>query len=83
MTKNEIINKNLDLHAEWMRYTFEHPEILDKIPPGAHLVTIPNDDPALAEENAKIVRKLKGKGTPVVIVHINSPKPIAAQLEVV
>lgn len=82
MTQDEIVRRNLDLHAEWMRYAFEHPEVLDKIPVDAHLVIIPNDDPVMGEENSKIARNLKSQGVPVVIVHIDSPKPVTAQIEV-
>lgn len=82
MTQDEIIKRNLDLHAEWMKYVFEHPEVLDKIPADAHLVVIPSDDPVMAEENSKTVKNLKSQGARVVIVHIDSPKPIAAQIEV-
>ena len=32
MTKDEIIKKNLDLHAEWMKYAFENPDVLTKSP---------------------------------------------------
>ena len=28
MTKDEVIKKNLDLHSEWMKYTFENPDVL-------------------------------------------------------
>src|SRR3989304_1240226 len=41
MTRDEAIRKNLDLHAEWMKYTFENPDILDKIPKGAALEILP------------------------------------------
>lgn len=82
MTENEIIRKNLDLHAEWMKYVFEHPDTLDKIPPDAHLVIIPNDDAAMANENLKTARNFKNHGETVAVVRINSPKPIEAQLEV-
>ena len=44
MTQDEIIRKNLDLHAEWMKYVFEHPDVLDRIPKGAVLVILPEDE---------------------------------------
>ncbi|ODS33248.1 MAG: hypothetical protein SCARUB_01639 [Candidatus Scalindua rubra] len=83
MSKNEIVRKNLDLHAEWIRYIFEHPEVLDKIPQGAQLVILPNNDPALAKENNKTIGRLKAEGLPVVIVHLDLPKPPRPQIEVI
>ncbi len=81
MNKAEIIRKNLDLHAEWMRYVFENPGAIDRIPPGAQLVIIPNDDPELAEENTRTLQGFKSQGISVVIVHMDSPKLITPQIE--
>lgn len=30
-----------------MKYAFDHPDILDKIPSDAELIIFPNDDPAI------------------------------------
>ena len=83
MNQNEFIKKNLDLHAEWMRYCFEHPEILDKIPKGAQVIILPDNEPQLAKENHKLIEKLKAKGLPMIIVHLNLPKPPIPRLEII
>jgi hypothetical protein len=82
MEQNDIIKKNLGLHAEWMRYTFEHPEILDQIPQGAELVFIPYNEPELAKENQKIADELKAKGLPLMVIHLALPKPQEPKIEV-
>ena len=82
MKQNETVRKNLDLHAEWMRYVFEHPEALDRIPPGAELVIIPNNDPPLAIQNKKIADGLRTKGLPFVVVHLDLPKPPQPEIEI-
>ena len=82
MTPNEISQRNLDLHAEWMRYVFDHPEVLDRIPEGSHLVIIPTNDPVLAEANLTTLQSLQGKGIPVVVIRIALPKPATPQIEV-
>ncbi len=83
MKQDEVIKNNLALHGEWMRYVFEHPEVLNQIPKGAELVIIPNNNQALARENQKIAHNLKNKGLPFVIVHLNLPKPPIPKVEVV
>lgn len=83
MTKDKIINKNLDLHAEWMKYTFENPEILDKIPKGAVLVILPEDDKELYDENYKTLEENKKKGIPVFVVTMKTPKPQILNFEVI
>ena len=83
MRRNEIVRKNIELHEEWLRYVFEHPEVLDKIPKGAELILVPNNDSLLARENEKTVKELKAKGLPFVLVHLDLPKPPVPQIEVV
>ncbi len=83
MEQNEIVKKNLDLHAEWMRYVFAHPESLDRIPKGAEIVIIPSNNPDLAKENQKIAQALKSKGLPLVIIHLDLPKPPSPHIEVI
>lgn len=81
MTKDEIVKQNLDLHAEFMRYTFENPEVLDQIPPGATLVILPEDNPELYKENLKVVKTQQAKRLPVVVVKMPTPQPIVPHIE--
>ena len=82
MTKEEVIKKNLDLHAEWMKYTFENPDVLDRIPKGAVLVILPEDDKELYAENYKILEQNKRKGIPVFVVTMKMPKPHISSMEI-
>ena len=83
MKKNEIVKKNLGLHGEWMKYVFEHPEVLDRIPKGAVLVILPEDDEVLYDENYKVLEENKMKGIPVFVVTMKTPKPQISNIEVV
>jgi len=83
MTKDEIIKKNLDLHAEWMKYVFDHPEVLDKIPEGSVLVILPEDDMELYAENNRILEENKKKGLPVFAVTMKTPKPQITNIEII
>jgi siroheme synthase (precorrin-2 oxidase/ferrochelatase) len=83
MTKEEVVKKNLDLHAEWMKYTFENPDVLDRIPKGAVLVILPEDDKELYAENYKILEQNKKKGIPVFVVTMKTPKPHISSMEIV
>jgi len=83
MTKDEIMKKNLDLHSEWMKYAFENPDVLDKIPKGAVLVILPEDDRELYEENYKILEENKKRGIPVFVVTMKMPKPQISNIEII
>lgn len=82
MDRDTLVRRNLDLHAEWMRYLFEHPEAMDRIPEGAQVVILPTDDPALAKENTKTLTAARARGGPIVVVHLASPKAPTPQIEV-
>lgn len=81
ISKDEIIKKNMDLLNEFMKYAFEHPEVLDKIPPEAELVILPTDDPELYNENKKTADFLLKKGEHVMLVEFEKPKTISPRIE--
>ena len=83
MTRDEIIRKNLDLHAEWMKYVFEHQDVLDRMPKGAILVLLPEDDKEIYDENYKVLKENKEKGIPVFVVTMKTPKPQITNIEVI
>jgi len=74
--------KNLELFHEFMMYALEEPEILDKIPKGAQLVILPEDDPELYQNNLEIISKRKEKGQIVVTVRMPTPKRVVPKIEV-
>lgn len=83
MIKDDIIKKNLDLHAEWMKYVFENPDVLNRIPKGAVLVILPEDDAELYKENYKILEENKNKGIPVFAVTMKIPKPQISNIKII
>jgi len=82
MKPDEMSQKNLDLFHEFMMYALEEPEILDRIPKGAQLVILPEDDPELCQRNLKIISKRKEKGQTVVTVRMQTPKRVVPKIEV-
>ncbi len=81
LSKEQVVKKNLDLLNEFMKYAFEHPDVLDKIPQGAELVILPTDDPELYNENRKTADSLLKKGVKVIAVEFESPKAIVPKIE--
>ena len=82
MKPDEISQQNLDLFHEFMMYALEEPEIFDKIPKGAQLVILPEDNPELYQRNLEIVNKRKEKGQTVVTVRMQTPKRVIPKIEV-
>lgn len=82
MKQDKLADKNLDLFHEFMMYALENPEILDRIPKGAHLVIIPEDDPNICMKNLEILHKRKEEGQTVVTVKMLTPKRIVPKIAV-
>ncbi|HEY3304976.1 MAG TPA: DUF5647 family protein [Candidatus Binatia bacterium] len=70
MKKESTVRKNLDLLDEFMKYAFDHPDILDEIPKEASLVILPEGDAPLHKENKKMLNRLKAKGEKVIAVKL-------------
>jgi hypothetical protein len=81
MKKEIAVKKNLDLLNEFMKYAFDNPEVMDKIPPEAELVILPVDDRKLCEYNKKMADKMYSQGKSVVLVKMKRPEPTVPELE--
>jgi hypothetical protein len=81
MEKEKAVSKNLDLLNEFMKYAFENPDVLEKIPPGAELIILPLDDLELYEYNKGMADRFLSQGEEVVCVKMRKPKIPAPELE--
>ena len=74
MKKETIVKKNLDLLDEFMKYAFDHPDILDDIPKDRSVVILPDRDHALERQNRKTLRQLKAKGQEAVVIKLSATR---------
>lgn len=81
MKKEEAVKKNLDLLNEFMKYAFENPGVLDKIPWEAELIILPINDPDLYENNKKMGNEIASQGRQVIFVKMEKPKVTVLDLE--
>jgi hypothetical protein len=81
MKKEQAIKKNLDLLNEFMKFAFEKPEVLERIPADAELIILPVDNPELYEYNQKTADKMLSQGKKVVIVKMKKPEIAIPELE--
>lgn len=83
MRKDQAIKKNLDLLNEFMKYVFENPAILEKVPPEAELIILPIDDPEFYEYNKGMADRLVSQCEEVVCVKMKIPKIPAPEFELI
>ena len=80
--ENRMIEKNIELSAEFSRYLFEHPEMEEKVPSDAEIILLPDFDIELKEHNLKIGKEIESKGEKVVYLEIKNLRPkILSRLE--
>lgn len=78
MNKEKVmIERNIELSAEFSRYLFEHPELEDKIPIDAEIILLPEFDEELKEFNLRIGKNLEADGGKVVYISIKEIRPKA------
>ena len=71
----EMIERNIELSAEFSRYLFEHPEIEERIPVGAEIILLPEYDNELKKFNRSLGRQMEAEGDQVVYVSIKEIRP--------
>ena len=79
MTDTEVLEKNLDLQTGFMRYVFEHPDILERLPGDFHLVILPAGDSELIRKNLEMARSINDGRKPVVLVRLKSLRPFEVE----
>ncbi len=73
--EKRMIEKNIELSAEFSRYLFDNSEFEENIPKDAELVLLPEFDTELKEFNLKLGKKIEAEGTKVVYISIKQMRP--------
>ena len=70
-----MIERNLDLSAEFSRYVFEHPEIEKKLSLDSEIILLPEFDAELRGFNLELGRNIEKEGGKVVYISIKEIRP--------
>ena len=73
--EKEMIERNIELSAEFSRYLFEHPELEEKIPIGSEVILLPEFDKELKEYNLKLGKDIESEDEKVVYIAIKNIRP--------
>ena len=73
--EKKMIERNIELSAEFSRYLFEHPEIENTIPINAEIILLPEFDQELKEFNLKIGKNIEAEGGKVIYIKIINIRP--------
>jgi hypothetical protein len=70
--KNEVVERNVRLTGEIIKYILNHPKMLDILPEKFELVLLPEDDPEVRMLNLDLLDKYGSDGKPIVFARINT-----------
>ena len=70
--EKEMIERNIEISAEFSRYLFEHPELEEKLPVGAEVILLPEFDKELKEYNLRLGKNIESEDGKVVYIAIKN-----------
>jgi len=73
--EKEMIERNIELSAEFSRYLFDHPETEEKLPVDAEVILLPEFDKELKEFNMELGKNVEKEGGRVVYIVIKEIRP--------
>jgi len=79
MSEKEFVEKNIRLSFEFSKYLIEHPELEEKIPEGAEVVILLENEPEFNKKAKKLAEKSKREGQQVVFIKVKglAPMPVS------
>jgi len=72
--RKEVVERNIRLTGELMRYLLERPQVFDSLPDNFELVILPDDDPEMRLYNLELLDSYGSEGKPVVFARITSSR---------
>jgi hypothetical protein len=73
--EKEMMERNIELSAEFSRYLFDHPDFEKSIPSDAEIIFLPEFDSELKSFNLGLGEEIEGAGKKVVYVKIERIRP--------
>lgn len=67
-----IVERNLQLTGEIMRYLMDNPQIFDALPAQFELVILPDDDPEIRQYNLELLDQQANAEKPIVFARLKS-----------
>lgn len=73
--EKEMIERNIEISAEFSRYLFEHPEIETNLQMDAEIILLPEFDQELKEFNLELGKGIERDGGRVMYVTLKDIRP--------
>ena len=67
---NNIVERNITLTGEIMRYLLDNPQVFESLPDNFELVILPENDPEMVMYNLSLLDKFGSEGKEVVFARV-------------
>jgi len=69
---DKVVERNIHLTGEIIKYVLNNPKILEVLPEKFELVLLPDDDPEVRMLNLDLLDKYGSEGKPIVFARVNT-----------
>ena len=76
MNEQEFVEKNIRLSFEFSKYLIEHPEFEERIPEGAEVVILLENELEYNEKAKKLAEKSKNEGQQIIFIKVMKLAPV-------
>jgi hypothetical protein len=70
MIPSNVVERNISLAKEIMRYLLDHPQVFSSLPDKFELVVLPEDDPEMRLYNLDLLDRYGSEGKPIVFARV-------------
>ncbi len=70
----DVVERNIALTGELVRYLLEQPQVLSSLPDDFELIILPDDDPEMRLYNLELLDAYGSEGKPIVFARIKSSR---------
>ena len=75
MKKNDVVERNISLTEEIMRYLLDNPQIFKSLPDNFEMVILPENNPEIGAYNLSLLDKFGNEGKEIVFARVGASKP--------
>ena len=78
-TPADVVERNLDLTGQIMRFLLDNPHVFRSLPDQFELVILPDDDPEIRSYNLELLDRYGSAGKPIVFARTKAHADDSAQ----
>ncbi len=71
---NDVVEQNISLTEEVMRYLLDNPQVFESLPDNFEMIVVPENDPEMSAYNLSLLDKFENDGKKVVLARVGKSR---------